>query len=347
MENSRKICKVSTSGRVYSRRFRCKPQQKHTPLMGNLDLEMNSHHQEEMEISDSESSSGSNGVSPKKEVGYFDTVGLVKLGEEDNSYKIVKKAFVSGMKSLAKHTEVVAVHKNVFSGFNGQARLQSFRVFSETMTKKCGKDAGNVKFAWYGASKEGVNRIVNHGFGHCGKPENNGSYGFGIYLSPHGLSIDCAMSTIKGEDGLRHVVLCRVILGTMEEVHPGSDQSHPSSMDFDSGVDNLLSPTKYVVWSTHMNTHILPEYVISFKAPPSCFVGKQFNVNHMCLVNNGKRLDELNSDGFSNCKVLQEPTVKPKSPWMPFPTLISILSRFLPPIKISLIQKFHREYQQL
>lgn len=72
-----------------------------------------------------------------------------------------------------------------------------------------------------------------------------------------------------GKDGLRHMLLCRVILGKAEVVHPGSDQYHPSSDEFDSGMDNLSSPKKYIVWSARMNTHILPEYVISFSAPSS------------------------------------------------------------------------------
>lgn len=83
-------------------------------------------------------------------------------------------------------------------------------------------------------------------------------------------------STIDG-CGLRHLLLCRVILGKMELVHPDTEQSHPSSEEFDSGVDNLLSPKRYIIWSTHMNTHILPEYVISFRAP-TCIEGKQFDI---------------------------------------------------------------------
>ena len=58
-------------------------------------------------------------------------------------------------------------------------------------------------------------------------------------------------------------------MGNKELVHPGSEQCHPSSDEFDSGVDNLVAPKKYIVWSTHMNTHILPEYIISFRVPSS------------------------------------------------------------------------------
>lgn len=76
------------------------------------------------------------------------------------------------------------------------------------------------------------------------------------------------------KDGLRHLLLTRAILGKSEVVQIGSNQCHPSSEEFDSGMDNLQSPRKIIVWSTHMNTHTLPEYVVSFRAPPS-LAGKQ------------------------------------------------------------------------
>lgn len=63
----------------------------------------------------------------------------------------------------------------------------------------------------------------------------------------------------------------------------GSEQCHPSSEEFDSGVDNLSAPRKYIVWSTHMNTHILPEFVVSFRAPP-CLAGKSNLPSCVCDV---------------------------------------------------------------
>ena len=69
------------------------------------------------------------------------------------------------------------------------------------------------------------------------------------------------------EGKIRHLVLCRVILGKSELVRRGSEQRCPSSDEFDSGVDDLSRPRKYIIWSTHMNTCVLPEYVISFRAP--------------------------------------------------------------------------------
>ena len=61
------------------------------------------------------------------------------------------------------------------------------------------------------------------------------------------------------------MVLCRVIVGRMEVLPLGSNQCFPSSNDFDSGVDNLENPRHYVIWNMNMNTHIYPEFVVSFK----------------------------------------------------------------------------------
>lgn len=67
------------------------------------------------------------------------------------------------------------------------------------------------------------------------------------------------------ENGVRYIMLCRVIMGNVEMVNPGSGQCHPSSIQFDSGVDDLQNPRHLIVWSMNMNTHIFPEYVVSFK----------------------------------------------------------------------------------
>lgn len=63
------------------------------------------------------------------------------------------------------------------------------------------------------------------------------------------------------------MVFCRVIMGNMEVFSPG--QFHPSCEDFDSGVDDLENPKQYIVWNMNMNTHVYPEFVVSFKLSSS------------------------------------------------------------------------------
>lgn len=67
------------------------------------------------------------------------------------------------------------------------------------------------------------------------------------------------------ENGFQYVILCRVIMGNIEVVHPGSKQVHPSCESYDSGVDDLNDPKHYIVWGMKKNTHIYPLYAVGFK----------------------------------------------------------------------------------
>lgn len=75
-----------------------------------------------------------------------------------------------------------------------------------------------------------------------------------------------AMQSEVDNNGEKHIILCRVILGNIEKVEAGSQQCRPSSVEFDTGADDPINPKWYVVWSTNMNSHILPECVISYKS---------------------------------------------------------------------------------
>jgi len=69
------------------------------------------------------------------------------------------------------------------------------------------------------------------------------------------------------ENGIVHMMLCRVIMGNVEIVHPGSKQHRPSSDYFDSGVDDLKNPQHYIVWDMNLNRHIYSEFVVTIKMP--------------------------------------------------------------------------------
>ena len=44
----------------------------------------------------------------------------------------------------------------------------------------------------------------------------------------------------------------------------GSTQFTPSDPKYNTAVDSLTAPGRYIVWSTDMNQRILPKYVVSF-----------------------------------------------------------------------------------
>lgn len=272
--------------------------------------------QEDSYASDSESCvSGSASVSCDRRKDLFHG-GLVMLDEvEDRAYSVIRQRFLSGLGEHLAPT-VVAIHKrNWSSSFTAQAKVLSFQIHRRFMERQ-GLGDVNLKFAWFGTSRAGVERIMSHGFGLSELNQNNGLYGRGVYLYPDDSTFESVQSGDVDDDGLRHVVLCRVLLGRMEAVRPCSDQTYPSSEEFHSGVDSLESPKKYIVWSTNMNTHILPEYVVSFRAPLPLR-----NVN-------------------------RDPVKKPTSPWMPFPALIQELAKFLPSSSIGLISKHHKDYKE-
>lgn len=72
-------------------------------------------------------------------------------------------------------------------------------------------------------------------------------------------------SVMPPDIGENHVILCRLILGKCEKVQAGSQQLYPSSPEFDTGVDDVSNPKWYIVWGANMNTHILPECIVSYK----------------------------------------------------------------------------------
>ncbi|XP_027332833.1 probable inactive poly [ADP-ribose] polymerase SRO5 [Abrus precatorius] len=221
---------------------------------------------------------------------------------------LIRSRFVRGLGSHGLKPEVVAIRRNASSTVMAQARVQSFQIFASAVAKLRNGNA-NVKYAWYGASgKEEIADIIQHGFGP--------SKSHGLRLSPEDSPLESVKSSVVDKDGLRHLLLCRVILGRTEVVPRGSEQCHSSSDEYDSGVDDISDPKEYIVWCNRINTHVLPEYVLSF------------------------RLSSLKGHVKTG-----EP-FRPSSPWMPFPTLISVLSKILPPPDIAFIAKFHRDYRE-
>lgn len=69
------------------------------------------------------------------------------------------------------------------------------------------------------------------------------------------------------ENGIIRMMLCRVIMGNVEVVFPGSNQCQPTSESFDSGVDDLQRPKHYIIWDANVHKHIYAEYAVIIKVP--------------------------------------------------------------------------------
>ncbi|KAL3505019.1 hypothetical protein ACH5RR_034860 [Cinchona calisaya] len=186
-----------------------------------------------------------------------------QLKEVEKEYLIVKNLFLSGLQMVEPDATITTIHQCIRNGPMEKALYEAFMKQMEVIKKSRG-DA-NMAFAWYGTSAKGVECILAHGFGVPDELQPPQSHGMGVYLSPVKLPHNSAMMSEVDENGEKHVILCRVLLGKCEKIEAGSQQMLPSTMDFDTGVDNLTDPKWYVVWRTNMNTHILPEVVVSYK----------------------------------------------------------------------------------
>ncbi|XP_073220484.1 inactive poly [ADP-ribose] polymerase RCD1-like isoform X2 [Cicer arietinum] len=176
----------------------------------------------------------------------------------------VQKMFLTGMTTLGiTEIDIVEIYRS--SGMAIQARLELFQKQTE-ITKGIQGDA-NVRYAWLPCSKEELSTMMEYGLGHGGLSASKQIYGVGVHLTPITCPYVCAPFSDVDENGVKHLVLCRVIMGNMELLRLGSDQFHPSGCEYDNGVDDIESPNYYVVWNMNMNTHIYPEFVVSFKAP--------------------------------------------------------------------------------
>ncbi|KAK8963616.1 putative inactive poly [ADP-ribose] polymerase SRO1 [Platanthera guangdongensis] len=148
---------------------------------------------------------------------------------------------------------------------SGNSRLLSFGLQKRAAMEARGN--ANVKFEWHGASSSSIATIISQGFRKTNSRQLGlSSHGLDIHLSPPHSPYVSALLSKADEDGERHVMLCRIIMGNSEKVEAGSKQDHPSNEGFDSGIDDPVNPKWYVVWNTNMNKHIIPVYVVSFKS---------------------------------------------------------------------------------
>lgn len=183
---------------------------------------------------------------------------LVSIDESERDYQLIKDELMLSMGALEEHTQLKNVYRIAYTTPRDREKLQKFMIFRHGLEIKRGGNP-NENNAWYGAPKGQIFDILSHGFVN---PVMNSQ---GIHLSPSKLPLNCLKSTTPDTDGIRHLLFCRVLLGSAEVVQPGSTQCYPSSEEFDSGVDTLVSPTKYIIWTSRMNTQILPVFMISFK----------------------------------------------------------------------------------
>ncbi|KAK9683982.1 hypothetical protein RND81_10G179000 [Saponaria officinalis] len=269
---------------------------------------------------------------------YTNDVEKANLNFDDDT---VMKMFGVGV-NKTDGVNLVGIRSN--SGSMSERRLELF-LKQVQITRKYRGDA-NVRYAWLESTKEASSGIMAYGLSHFGFQQIKSAYGIGVHLAPANCAYTSANYCDVDENGVRYMVLCRVILGNMEMVHAGSKQFHPSSDNFDSGVDDPKNPLHYVVWSMNINSHIYPEYVVSFKVPTDDkgsvlkYGGKHEKLRvkpvHESAFNQtkvGAAIDMVSDHRSNLTSISKETTINslatrlPRSPWIPFPVLFAAISK--------------------
>ncbi|KAK8461443.1 hypothetical protein SEVIR_1G039500v4 [Setaria viridis] len=260
----------------------------------------------------------------------------VERGSE--SFLFVQDLFLSGMDPFATPSNILHIHRYSPNDITAQCRFEAFERQMKS-TKEARGDA-NVRYGWLGSRKNDIVRILINGLGTTANPVEKAGLSAGVYLSPENRAFTSVGLCDVDEKGVQYMLLCRMILGNMEAVEPGSQESFPSSEIYDSGVDDCSNPKCYVMWPSHLSTHIRLEYLVSFKLVPK--------VRHYLLDLKGLWFNpspkEVAMDISTLQPVMSETGEGPNSPWISFSVLFGVIQGNISSVAKELL--FHH-YEEL
>ncbi|CAN7046713.1 unnamed protein product [Brassica oleracea var. botrytis] len=275
--------------------------------------------------------------------------GPKPAGAEGLDKDAVQKMFAIGTASLGP---VAVLDVGRFSSEIAEARLALFEKQVE-ITKKRRGDA-NVRYAWLPAKREVLSAVMKQGLGVGGTFIRKSMYGVGIHLTAADCPYFCARYCDIDENGVRYMVLCRVIMGNMEPLRGDKAQFFSGGEEYDNGVDDVEKPKNYVVWNINMNTHVFPEFVVRFKlSVPTNAEGNLVarNDNSGVTLEGPKDISPQlvshgpeGGSGSGSANSVGSSTTKPNSPRMPFPVVFAAISHKISEKDMSLI---NADYQQL
>ncbi|GAU23332.1 hypothetical protein TSUD_237860, partial [Trifolium subterraneum] len=257
----------------------------------------------------------------------------------------VQEMFLKGTSSFisADIVEIYPVSSTLM-----QSRFELF-VKQAEITKHCRGDA-NVRYAWLASSKGELSTMMKCGLGHCGLSPSKCTHGTGVHLAAATCPFASASYCDVDENGVRHLVFCRVIMGNMEPLRLGTRQFRPSCGDYDSGVDDIHNPRYYIVWNMNMNTHIYPEFVVSFKVSSNSegLLPGSENKKNILGVNSASQGPKILSRSESSTVDSGTATSLPKaptSPWMSFPMLFAAIRDKVPAKDMEVINMHYLNFK--
>ncbi|KAF8772201.1 hypothetical protein HU200_006043 [Digitaria exilis] len=263
-------------------------------------------------------------------------ISSVERGSE--SFLFVQDLFLSGMGPFATPSNILHIHRYSPNDITAQCRFEAFERQMKS-TKEARGDA-NVRYGWLGSRKNDIVRILINGLGTSANPVEKAGLSAGVYFSPENRAFTSVGLCDVDEKGVQYMLLCRMILGNMEAVEPGSQESFPSSEIYDSGVDDCSNPKCFVMWPSHLNTHIRLEYLVSFKLVPK--------VRHYLLDLKGLWFHPSPKEPAMDISTLQPVTCEtgegPTSPWISFRVLFGVIQDNISSVAKELL--FHH-YEEL
>ncbi|KAJ0970863.1 hypothetical protein J5N97_018822 [Dioscorea zingiberensis] len=272
-------------------------------------------------------------------------------------YSAVQNILLVGLGKYICQKDVVGIFRTPLLDNSGQVRFKRFQ--EQVELTKAHRGNANVRYAWLASSKDAIEDVMLKGVMQMKMPSHGHFFGVGVHFAPANCSDICARYSDVDENGLVYMVLCRVIMGNVELVQLGSKQFQPSNGSFDSGVDDLQKPKHYVVWNTNIDTHIYPEFVVTFKMPSKakeCLIGKESISNLSGLTNSSSNPPQegMCSSVTASMKTSQEKELvdsgraarSPTSPWMPFSMLFAAISTKVLPEDMDLINTHYEEFKR-
>ncbi|XP_072987473.1 inactive poly [ADP-ribose] polymerase RCD1-like [Typha latifolia] len=268
----------------------------------------------------------------------------------------VRDMLLQGLGPLVDAKDIIGIYRTPLVDNLGQVRFDLFQKQVEITKNHRGN--ANVRYAWLASSRDAVQDMMSQGVLQIKKPLHGPMYGIGNHLVPANHSNVCASYSDVDEHGIVHMMLCRVIMGNVELILPGSKQSQPSNEDFDSGLDDLQKPKHYIIWDIHVNTHIYPEYVVTIKVPSKardCLDGKDRASNMSVITNSSSPLTLLQDGNYqpspalaiqSQGSIFGRAPRAPTSPWMPFSMLFAAISTKVPPQDMDLVNACYEEFKK-
>ncbi|KMZ64436.1 hypothetical protein ZOSMA_36G00420 [Zostera marina] len=185
----------------------------------------------------------------------------------------VMHMFLSGMENTVSSNNIFAIHHIIPKSGAKIGRLQIFTQKAATTLARCG--TVNMRNGWFGTSYEVITDILLNGFDATNGLSVRGPLGTGVYLSPQNLACNSAQSCYPYANGLKYMMLCRVILGNVEVVPVGSyERFLPSNVEFDCAIDHPTFPSMYMVWSCNILTNIHPDCIVVYKETPTITRGR-------------------------------------------------------------------------